>query len=57
MSDNFKSDRHSRMDYEMILRGMAELMTGDDPGQGGLYGFADAAFGTHLEIMMNFMKI
>ena len=44
MSTNFKSDEHSRMDYEMILRGIAELMTGDDPGQGGLHGFADAAF-------------
>jgi len=44
MSDNFKTESNSRMDYEMILRGIAELMTGDDSGQGGLHGFADAFF-------------
>ena len=44
MSDNFKLDRDSRMDYEMILRNIAKLMTGNDPGQGGLHGFADAFF-------------
>jgi len=42
MSTNFKSDEHSRTDYEMILRNVAKLMTGEDPGRGGLYGFADA---------------
>lgn len=44
MSTNFKSDEHSRTDYEMVLRDIAKLMTGDDPGQGGLHGFADAGF-------------
>jgi len=44
MSDNFKTERNSRTDYEMILRVIAKLMTGDDLGQGGLHGFVDAAF-------------
>lgn len=44
MSDNFKLERNSRMDYEMILRNIAHLITGDDPGRGGLHGFDDADF-------------
>ncbi len=41
----------------MILRGKVELMTGDDPGLGGLHGFADAdfwdSFGKNNELYEN----
>ncbi len=42
MSTNFRSDKHSRTDYEMILRSVAKLITDEELDRGGLYGFADA---------------
>lgn len=35
-------DKRARMDYEMVLRNIAKLIEGNDPGRGALNGYADA---------------
>ena len=40
---------HARMEYEQILRHVASLMFGEDPGRGALEGYADADWWDRFE--------